>query len=559
MINIKIVIMCGGYYEQWETPKQLQIVNGERIVERTIRLLKENGIKDIVITSNNPQFDELGVPRLEHENSYRYENGKLNGYWLDAFYPKFRKNQKATFIFGDVYFTEDAIKEIVKEREGNVLIGSAGALITNRVWGEPYAYVVNDMGEFYDGIKAVKKLQDEGKTNRVPIVWELYRYLNGIDVNEHRVKPETYIAIDDDTDDADTPQKLEQIRSKVEKKGNVFTVFSLNSIGGGESFLYYLAKKYKDRDITIYYTNGDIDQVERLSRYARVKKYNGEKIRCEKVFFNYNQSYKENIEADEYYQIIHADYYNRKLTPKEDKRMKYIAVSEYAAESFKKQTGKKADICYNPLVIDDRKSIILMSATRLSKGKGKERTEKLANILDANGVSYKWFIFTNDTNAIDNDNIVYLKPTLNVVDYMPMCDIFVQLSSDEAFCYSVAEALSQNKPVLITPCPVFKEIGCNEKNSITVDFNLNDVPIDKIVKGLKPPKYTVPRDKWDKILSNKESTYIPPKENDLVKVRVIVNRLHDNEKNELFTKGQEYLTSRKRAKYLSSKGYVVWT
>lgn len=79
---MKFCIMCGGYYEQWETPKQLQVVNGERIVERTIRLLKENGCKDIVITSNNEAFDGLGVERLEHENSYRYENGKLNGYWL---------------------------------------------------------------------------------------------------------------------------------------------------------------------------------------------------------------------------------------------------------------------------------------------------------------------------------------------------------------------------------------------------------------------------------------------------------------------------------------------
>lgn len=39
---MKYVIMCGGYYEQWKTPKQLQIVNGEALVERTIRLLNAN-------------------------------------------------------------------------------------------------------------------------------------------------------------------------------------------------------------------------------------------------------------------------------------------------------------------------------------------------------------------------------------------------------------------------------------------------------------------------------------------------------------------------------------
>ena len=44
---MKYVIMCGGYYQNFkETPKQLSVVNGERIVDRTIRLLKENGIEE---------------------------------------------------------------------------------------------------------------------------------------------------------------------------------------------------------------------------------------------------------------------------------------------------------------------------------------------------------------------------------------------------------------------------------------------------------------------------------------------------------------------------------
>ena len=523
---MKFVLMCGGFYEQWETPKQLQVVNGERIVERTIRLLRENGIKDIVITSNNPQFDELGVPRLEHENSYRYENGKLNGYWLDAFYPKFRKNQKATFVFGDVYFTEDAIKQIVEYKgEGNVLFGSAGALMQGKVWGEPYAYVVNDMATFYDGIKAVKKLQDEGKTDRVPIVWELYRYLNGIDVNTHRVKDETFIAIDDETDDADTPEKLERIRAKVTKLGNVFTVINLNSIGGGESFLFYLAKKYKDRDITIYYTKGDIQQVERLKQYARCVRYTGQKIKCKRVFFNYNQAYKNNIEADEYYQIIHADYYARKLIPKEDKRVKYIAVSESAAESFKRMTGKECEVCYNPIILEDKKPLVLMSATRLAAGKGKERIERMARMLNAEGIEFLWFIFTDNTVPIDDDNIVFIPPRLNAVDYLPKADYFVQLSNDEAYCYSVVESLMKGIPVIVTPCPVFKEIGLNEKNSITIDFDFKELPIKKILKGLPPFKYEPPKDIWDKLLTDDKTTYTAPSYGS-VRVRAI--RMYDD-------------------------------
>ena len=44
---MKYIIMCGGKYPKFEIPKQLLKVNGEVLVERTIRLLKENGITNI--------------------------------------------------------------------------------------------------------------------------------------------------------------------------------------------------------------------------------------------------------------------------------------------------------------------------------------------------------------------------------------------------------------------------------------------------------------------------------------------------------------------------------
>ena len=50
MVN-KYIIMCGGDYVKWKTPRQLSIVDGEELVARTIRLLKENGINDISISN----------------------------------------------------------------------------------------------------------------------------------------------------------------------------------------------------------------------------------------------------------------------------------------------------------------------------------------------------------------------------------------------------------------------------------------------------------------------------------------------------------------------------
>lgn len=212
---MKYIIMCGGEYKIFQTPKHLSVINGERLVDRTIRLLKENGVKDIYISSNNPIFDTCGVPRLEHTNTY-VNNGKSNtGYWLDAFY---KVNEPVCYIWGDVYFTDNAIKTIVNYKTNkNIFFGTSDALNEyHNNWGEPFAYIVNDYISFYKGIDDVKKLKDEGKCIREPVVWELYRYLHGLDINVQRITTD-YVCIDDGTMDVDSPKELEELKSKLEK------------------------------------------------------------------------------------------------------------------------------------------------------------------------------------------------------------------------------------------------------------------------------------------------------------------------------------------------------
>lgn len=212
---MKYIIMCGGEYKIFQTPKHLSVINGERLVDRTIRLLKENGVKDIYISSNNPIFDTCGVPRLEHTNTY-VNNGKSNtGYWLDAFY---KVNEPVCYIWGDVYFTDNAIKTIVNYKTNeNIFFGTSDALNEyHNNWGEPFAYIVNDYIAFYKGIDDVKKLKDEGKCIREPVVWELYRYLHGLDINVQRITTD-YVCIDDGTMDVDSPKELEELIRKLEK------------------------------------------------------------------------------------------------------------------------------------------------------------------------------------------------------------------------------------------------------------------------------------------------------------------------------------------------------
>ena len=86
---------------------------------------------------------------------------------------------------------------------------------------------------------------------------------------------------------------------------NIFYLSNLGVIGGVETMQYELARKYQDADITVYYKTGTDEQVKRLRKYVRVKKYNGEKIACDNFFIHYDLDVLDNVEAKEIVRIVH--------------------------------------------------------------------------------------------------------------------------------------------------------------------------------------------------------------------------------------------------------------
>lgn len=211
---MKYIIMCGGVYDTFKTPKQLSVINGETLLERTIRLLKENGIIEYYITSNNPIFKKYGKV-LEHNNTFKFENGQVKGYWIDAYYPM---SEPVTYLHGDVYYSEDAMKKILNlNPKVNTFVGNEIARNKeHKNWGEPFGYIVVNQEEFRKGIEKTKKLQDEGKLERgYAISWELYRVLNGLDPNKQYIIDDTYLSIDDITIDIDAPFQIEELNRRV--------------------------------------------------------------------------------------------------------------------------------------------------------------------------------------------------------------------------------------------------------------------------------------------------------------------------------------------------------
>ncbi len=340
---------------------------------------------------------------------------------------------------------------------------------------------------------------------------------------------------------------------------NFFYFRHINKIGGIETFFYNMCKKYgADHDITIYYSTGDPDMVNRIRKYVRIKEYKGQKIKCDRAFFNFNLEALPTVEAKEYFQIVHGDYkaMNIKL-PTTDKIQNYIGVSKLVCDSFKDYMGYDARVCYNPFIPEKpRKVLNLISATRLSKEKGHERIVALAQALDASEIPYIWTIYTDMDFKYIHPNLIYREPRYDIIDYIANSDYLVQLSDNEGYCYSVVEALSVGTPVIVTPCPVFEELGVKDGvNGFYVPFDMKNIPVDAIYKGVKKFKYVVPEDDWGNILLPGKGDY--EKERNMP-VRVRCKKFYfDIPLNRHMNVGDEQTVSAERAEALVDLG-VAW-
>lgn len=213
-MHMKYVIMCGGTYQKWERPRQLIEINGEPIVARTIRLLRECGVKDIAISSNNAIFEAFGVPVLRHINSYNARGyDDFTGFWCEAFYPT---DEPMTYIFGDVVFTPEAIRTIVDTPTDDIMFFASAPPFAPEYckrYAEPFALKVVDQDHLHRAIEECKQYHREGRFNRKPIMWELWQVIKGGPLNY--IDYTSYVAINDATCDIDNPEEYERLRERI--------------------------------------------------------------------------------------------------------------------------------------------------------------------------------------------------------------------------------------------------------------------------------------------------------------------------------------------------------
>ena len=136
------------------------------------------------------------------------------GYWVNAF-PYELLDEPICFLFGDVYYSENAIKTIVKTKTDSIMFFCTYQNHDRRYiksHDEPLGFKVIDTAFFKYHINKMKEYKDSGEALREPIAWELYRSINGQDLTKH-VMTTNYVVINDESCDIDTLYDIINLRN----------------------------------------------------------------------------------------------------------------------------------------------------------------------------------------------------------------------------------------------------------------------------------------------------------------------------------------------------------
>jgi glycosyltransferase involved in cell wall biosynthesis len=297
---------------------------------------------------------------------------------------------------------------------------------------------------------------------------------------------------------------LEHEINKPKKGKNVIFLQELiYKIGGIEEFLTNIATEYEDYNITIYYKEGDPEQLINLSRFVNIKKFDeNTPISCDVMLINNYPMVKildhKYVKSKKTYVIIHADFRghlkieNIDFTPHK-KVDGYIAVSKAAHDGLKEVFGLDSKIIYNFISNNNKvpKLTKFITLSRATKEKGIYRIVEMCELFKKHSKNFIWFLCCTIEQLEDHKpelinkiksirEIVLIPPSISNKDLIKVCDYVVQLSDVESYCYSLREGLKMGVPIISTDYPEAHNFLKEGKNGYMLNMGLSNVDVDKI-------------------------------------------------------------------------------
>lgn len=189
---MKYVIMADGKGSRWNNymghSKHDIVINGETLLERSSRLLHElDKSAEVIITSHNEGLSVPGAKRYEPLD---------NVLEIDRFTRELIDDDMC-FLYGDVYYSEDALKTVLDSRGKAPLlfIGSEKSIC---------AVLVGDGKLFSALCSEVRRRFLAGETAECK-GWQVYHLYAGLPL-EGRETGRDYLAVDSFTRDFNSPE-----------------------------------------------------------------------------------------------------------------------------------------------------------------------------------------------------------------------------------------------------------------------------------------------------------------------------------------------------------------
>lgn len=268
-------------------------------------------------------------------------------------------------------------------------------------------------------------------------------------------------------------------------------------IGGIETANLAIAETFKDRNIVFVFGDADYAQAMELGRYHDVIIDDGHSTYdCDvAIFTNYDSApaIMKRIKARKIYQQIHADFENLRKIPvwsnfvwHPDPRIdKVLSVSVTAQKALERCFQQESVVVPNILPKRKEEPFKFILLSRATPEKGIDDVVRLLKRIDEAEKDYVLFLCSTIDQAGDSDQI-YLRENPRVLTVQPSpyakalissCDMGIQLSKNESYCYSVREMLQAGVPCLVSDIPELRKVIKDGENGFIYH---EDMDIEKI-------------------------------------------------------------------------------
>jgi hypothetical protein len=204
--SVKALILCAGSGKQWGEylgrPKQLIVIDNESLLDRMARLLRDHGVTDIDIVSND---DRLRIAGCGFFRPTRYR-------WTVQTLLSTRElwRERTLVLLGDVYYSEAAIRTIIRFKGNLRVFGRPGRSSFTHKRREIFALSF-DSSCTSDVVQSASVVLEHAMAGGMGKLTQLYRSLVGFPLERYdKYEREVFLTINDLTDDFDHPKQYDR-------------------------------------------------------------------------------------------------------------------------------------------------------------------------------------------------------------------------------------------------------------------------------------------------------------------------------------------------------------